>query len=69
MAKIHCKIIHQTGRFWVAKAKGFKGFEVWRDSDSGTHAERVASIGAGRGPNLGIQRAKFEAERRHNQGR
>jgi hypothetical protein len=56
-------ILYQRGAYWVCKApRGRKGFEVYRDSDSGTHAVRVASIGYP--GELGLEKARAEVDRR-----
>lgn len=55
------RIVHETRDFWVL-AVGARGFEVYRTGL--THSTRVASIGHGPGPNLGLQRAIAECERR-----
>ncbi len=56
-------ILYEHGRFWVCRApKGWKGFEVYRISDSGTHSVRCATIGFE--GEKGLQRAIAECERR-----
>jgi len=52
-------ILHEAGDYWVKRVA--RGFEVYRNGL--THAVRVASVGDGPGPRLGIERAKAEADR------
>jgi hypothetical protein len=53
-------IVYQQGRYWIARASRFKGFEVYRNE--GTHSVRCASIGW---PNqAGLDKAKKEIEKR-----
>ena len=53
-------ILHDTGTHWVADNGRF--YEVFR---AGTTAStRVASIGYGAGPQLGLERAIHEANKR-----
>jgi hypothetical protein len=54
-------IKYETRGFFVLDV-GAKGFEVLENR--GTHSVRVASIGAGPGPALGVERAIAEADRR-----
>jgi len=63
--KTEAQILYETkgGRFWVARqGSGFAVFE-----SGATHSVRVASIGDGPGPRLGIERALAEADRRNSQ--
>jgi hypothetical protein len=53
----------QSKRFWVLSV-GEKGYEVYRVD--GTHSVKVASIGRGKGPQLGLERAKAEADKRED---
>lgn len=54
-------IEHETENFWVLNV-GKRGFEVYRKGT--THSTRCAQIGNGPGPNLGIERAIAECNRR-----
>lgn len=54
-------IKYETEHFWVLDV-GPRGYEVYRSGL--THSTRVASIGPGRGPRLGLERAIAEADRR-----
>jgi hypothetical protein len=54
-------IKHETHDFWVLDVRA-RGFEVYRKGC--THSTRVASIGPGPAPRLGIERAIAECERR-----
>lgn len=54
-------IKHETADFWVL-AVGPKGFEVYQTGI--THSTRVASIGHGEAPALGLARAIAEADKR-----
>lgn len=56
-------ILHQSGAFTVRKAT--KGYEIYEEY--GVAARRVASIGEGAGPSLGLTRAIAEADRRAKQ--
>lgn len=58
-------ILHQNGSFSVRKAA--KGYEVYRDE--GVASTRVASIGDGPAPRLGITRAIAECDRRAAAGK
>lgn len=53
--------LYETAHFWVRDA-GSKGFEVYRNG--ATASTKVASIGHGPAPNLGLARAIAEANRR-----
>ena len=53
-------MLYQNGRCWVTDTG--KWFEVWEDGV--TASKRVASIGYGPAPRLGLCRAKFECDRR-----
>lgn len=52
---------HETHDFWVLDV-GKRGFEVYRKG--GTASTRVACIGRGEAPNLGLGRAISECARR-----
>jgi hypothetical protein len=54
-------ILHETRDFWVSDA-GKRGFEVYRNG--ATASVRVACIGHGPAPNLGLQRAIAECDKR-----
>jgi hypothetical protein len=54
-------IRHETHDFWVLDV-GPRGYEVYRKGC--TASTRVASIGHGPAPNLGLPRAIAECERR-----
>jgi len=54
-------IAYETHDFWVLSVDT-KGFEVYRKG--ATASTRCASIGHGEAPNLGLTRAKAEADRR-----
>ena len=54
-------IKHETENFFVLE-EGAKGYEVYRKGI--THATRVASIGHGPAPQLGLTRAREECARR-----
>ena len=54
-------IKHETKDFWVLDV-GKKGYEVYKTGI--THSTRVASIGHGPAPQLGLTRAITEADRR-----
>lgn len=54
-------IKHETANFWVLEV-GHKGFEVYQKGC--THSTRVASIGHGPAPFLGLERAKRAANDR-----
>lgn len=54
-------IAYETHDFWVLSV-GARGYEVMRKGATGSY--RVASIGNGPAPRLGIERAKAEADRR-----
>lgn len=54
-------IKHETGNFWVLDV-GTKGFEVYQKG--ATHSTKVASVGHGDGPRLGLTGAIAEAGRR-----
>lgn len=56
-----CDIKYENGEFWVLDV-GDRGFEVYRSGI--THSTRVASIGRGQSPQLGLTRAIAEADRR-----
>jgi hypothetical protein len=61
--------LYRCGEFWVRETSfgKSKGFEVLRDSDSFTHATRVASIGY---PGAkGLNKAITEANRRDKESR
>lgn len=49
------------GEYWVLDV-GKRGYEVYKAG--ATHSTRVASIGHGAGPGLGLERATAEADRR-----
>lgn len=56
-------ILYENATHWVARSsKGWKGFEVYRKDI--THSTRCAVIGFEGDP--GFQRAKAEADRRHD---
>ncbi len=57
-------IKYETADFWVL-AVGKRGFEVYKTGI--VVSTRVASIGHGPGPNLGIERAIAEADRRQQE--
>ena len=57
-------IKYETDDFWVL-AVGTRGFEVYKTGILASH--RVASIGHGAGPNLGLERAIAEADRRQQE--
>ncbi|MBK6616237.1 hypothetical protein [Ottowia sp.] len=57
-------IKHETDNFWVL-AVGRRGFEVYVSGC--THSTRVASIGNGDRPGLGLKGAIAEADRRQAQ--
>ena len=53
-------ILFERGPYWIAAARTFAGYEVWRSGV--THSVRVASIGwTG---TVGLDRAKSEIDRR-----
>ncbi len=54
-------IKHETENFFVLE-NGAKGYEVYRKGICA--AQKIASIGHGAGPNLGIERAISECNRR-----
>ena len=55
------QIKYETTDYWVLEV-GPRGYEVY---ESGlTHSTKVASIGLGDGPTLGLERAIKEADRR-----
>ncbi len=56
-------ILFELGKHFVI-AVGSKGYEVLAISASGTHSVRVASIGRGPGPQLGLDRAIAECKKR-----
>lgn len=57
-------IKYETHDFWVLDV-GQKGYEVYRTG--ATHSTRVASIGHGESPALGITRTIAEAVRRQEE--
>lgn len=57
---VEAAILFQRGNYFAIRAR--RGFEVYRCG--ATHAVRCASIGDGPGPNLGLDRAIAECERR-----
>jgi hypothetical protein len=57
-------IIHETRDFWVLDV-GRKGFEVY--SKGATHSTRVASVGHGPAPRLGVIRAIQVCEERQDE--
>lgn len=57
-------IKHETAHFWVLDV-GRRGYEVYRSG--ATHSTRVACVGRGPGPRLGLERAIAEAERRERE--
>lgn len=58
-------ILYQNGDWWVCRCRG-KGKNVWYEvlQNTITHAERRMRIGEGEGPNLGLERAKAECDKR-----
>ena len=58
-------IVYETPKqTHYVRSVGKRGFEVYRNG--AVCAERVACIGNGPAPRLGIERAKLEADRREN---
>jgi hypothetical protein len=57
------EIVYETPskRFWV-RSVGAKGYEVYRVDV--TASTRIMSVGHGPAPQLGIERAKAEADKR-----
>jgi hypothetical protein len=55
-------ILYQNGPYTMRPGAGRKWFEVHKDC--GTASLRVAIIGQGPGPKLGLERAIAEADRR-----
>lgn len=60
-------ILYQNGEYWVAKNPIPKlGYEVLKDENM--FASIVMRVGEGPAPNLGIERAKSECDKRAQAG-
>ncbi|WP_025685374.1 hypothetical protein [Paenibacillus maysiensis] len=57
-------ILYQNGDYWIRRVQGKRSayYEVIHDTI--THGEVCIIIGEGPGPNLGIERAKAECDKK-----